>query len=82
MEVIVGVNSDYKNYKLVDVDTGEDITRFCWAADDEAGLYALFDNDGKSVLATKAVTVDEADERGERYIESYTYEGNIRLVKV
>jgi len=75
MEVIVGVNPDYKDWKVVDADTNEDLSQFCWAADDEAGLYVLFDNDGKAVLAS-------TDEHGEKYIQSYTYEGHIKLVKV
>jgi len=81
MEKIVGVHPDCKNYKVIDKDTGKDITKFCWAADDEAGLYAMFNNNGEYILATVANTDDEEVPRGERYIETYTCEGTIELVK-
>ncbi len=73
MEVIIGKTPEGNKYRLIDLDTGKDIS-FVWAADDEAGLYAELENDGKAILATNPGTPDA-------YIESITHKGSIKLVK-
>lgn len=78
MEVLVGVNSDYRDYKVIEVATGNDISRFCWAADDIAGLYAVFENDGNCIISTP---FDPAYPDEGSYIESWTYEEAIKLVR-
>ena len=62
------------------MDTSKDISEFCWAVDDEVGLVAVFENDGEHILSTVASTDTEPMPYGERYIKSYTIEGNYTLV--
>lgn len=50
MEVIVGKMPNWKDYKVVNKDTGKEV-KFCWAADDKTGEHAVYQNDGKHIIA-------------------------------
>lgn len=73
MEAIVTKLKASEQVKVIDSLTGKDISKFCWAADDEAGLRAEFANDGISLIK-------ELDDEGS--LMSYTVEGPIHLIKV
>lgn len=69
MEIIVGRDKEANKAKLMDLDTGKEIL-FVWAADDEAGLYAQYENDGERIT----------HEPGATELETVTKEGNIQII--
>jgi len=74
MEVITWRTPNWQEYYIRDADTKEDISQFCWAADDKMGLCAMFENDGKQILSSK-------NESNETHVQTFTYERNIEIVR-
>lgn len=60
-----------QNISIIDLNKGKDVSRFCWAVDDEAGLVAMYENDGEHILLNE----------GRTDCDTFTAEGDYEIVE-